>query len=182
MALANLWLLSPLVKHNVLQDKDSAAGVRTTTAATMASGSPKSNILPTRATAVINFRILPGETAASIRDRVVGLIDDPQVKVEMQFATDPSPVSPTDSRGFQLIASTIRAMDKDYLVAPYMVRGGTDAKYFYSVSPNVYRFLPVSVDAETVRYVHGIDEHISVDNYLAAVRFYYNLIGAAAQR
>ena len=46
----------------------------TTTAATMFSGSPKSNILPTRAEAVVNFRILPGETAESVRDRVIDII------------------------------------------------------------------------------------------------------------
>ena len=181
LALSNLWLLSPLVKHAVLQDKDSAAAVRTTTAATMASGSPKSNILPTRASAVINFRILPGETAESVRARVVELIGDPRVEVEMQYATDPSPVSPTGSRGYALIAQTIRAMDDEFLVAPYMVRGGTDAKYFYTVSPNVYRFLPVQIDAATVRYVHGIDEHISVANYLTAIRFYYNLFRMAGE-
>jgi len=180
LAMANLWLLSPLVKHQVLQDKDAAPGIRTTTAATMASGSPKSNILPTRATAVINFRILPGESVDSVRQRVVDLIDDERVQVRTEFGTNPSPVSPTDSRGYELVARTIRAMDGDALVAPYMVRGGTDAKFFYGLSPNVYRFMPVYMDADTVKYVHGIDEHLSVENYFGAIRFYYHLLRQAA--
>lgn len=179
LAMSNLWLLSPLVKRQVLQDKDAAAGIRTTTAATMASGSPKSNILPTRATAVINFRILPGETVESVRQRVVELIGDERVQVVTEFGTDPSPVAPTDSRGYELVARTIRAMDGNTLVAPYMVRGGTDAKFFYALSPNVYRFLPVRVDPDTVKYVHGIDEHVSVENYLGAIRFYHHLLRQA---
>ena len=176
LALSNLWLLSPLVKRQLLGDKDSAPGIRTTTAATMASGSPKSNILPTRATAVINFRILPGETVETVRKRVVALIDDTRVQVSTEYGTDPSPVSPVDSRGYRIVAGTIRAMDETALVAPYMVRGGTDAKYFYGLSPNVYRFLPVDVNAETIKYVHGIDEHLPVEDYLQAIRYYYNVI------
>jgi carboxypeptidase PM20D1 len=176
LAMGNLWLLSPLVKIAMLKNKDDAAALRTTTAATMASGSPKSNILPTRATAVINFRIIPGETVETVKQRVIELIDDDRVVVTTELATDPSPVSPTDSRGYELIAKTIRGMDENILVAPYMVRGGTDAKYFYQVSPNVYRFMMLRVDPDTIGYIHGIDEHVGVDEYLEAIRFYYHLV------
>lgn len=181
LAMSNLWLLEPLVRRQLLADPDTAAGIRTTTAATMLEGSPKSNILPTRATAVINFRILPGETVETVRQRVIELIDDPRVSVSAEFGIDPSPVSPLDSRGYRLVASTIRGMEESALVAPYMVRGGTDAKYFYAVSPNVYRFLMVRVDPDTVRYIHGIDERVAVPDFIQAVRFYYHLIRQAAR-
>jgi carboxypeptidase PM20D1 len=179
LAMSNLWLLSPLVKHMLLKEPDMAAGLRTTTAATMASGSPKSNILPTKAQGVVNFRILPGETVESVRQRVIEIIDDERVEVSAEYGSDPSPVSPTDTRGYGLIASTIRALQPETLVAPYMVRGGTDAKYFYTVSDNVYRFAMINVTPETVRYVHGIDERIPVSDYLMAIRFYHNLLRQA---
>lgn len=179
LAMGNLWLMTPLVKHSLLGDKDSAAGIRTTTAATMASGSPKSNILPTRATAVVNFRILPGETVESVRQRVVEIIDDERVEVGAEYGIDPSPVSSTDSRGYEIVTRTIRAMAPDALVAPYMVRGGTDARYFHALSPNVYRFLPVRVDADSIKYAHGIDEHVPAEDYLQAIRYYYHVIRQA---
>jgi carboxypeptidase PM20D1 len=176
LAMSNLWLFSPLVERVMLQSKDDAAGLRTTTAATMVTGSPKSNILPTRATGVINFRILPGETVESVKERVIGLIDDERVEVTAEYGINPSPVSPVDSNGYELIAKTIRGMDENVLVAPYMVRGGTDARYFYSVSPNVYRFMMLRVSPDTLGYVHGIDEHVAVDSYFEAIRYYYHLI------
>jgi len=176
LVMGNLWLFTPLVESVMLKSPGDAAGIRTTTAATMVTGSPKSNILPTRATAVINFRILPGETAQMVEERVIGLIDDDRVVVTNEFGANPSPVSPTDSRGFALISKTIRGMDENILVAPYMVRGGTDSKYFYAVSPNVYRFMMIRVDPETIKYVHGIDEHVTVADYLEAIRFYYHLV------
>jgi carboxypeptidase PM20D1 len=107
---------------------------------------------------------------------VVDLIADGRVVVTTEMATDPSPVSPTDSRGYELIARTIRGMDDDILVAPYMVRGGTDAKYFYELSPNVYRFMMIRVDPDTIRQIHGIDERVAIADFLEAIRFYYNLI------
>ena len=51
------------------------------------------------------------------------------------------------------------------------MRGGTDAKYFYGLSPNVYRFLPVDMNAETIKHIHGIDEHLAVEDYLQAMRY-----------
>ena len=181
LAMANTWLLGPIITSRLLDDKSSAASMRTTTAATMASGSSKSNILPTRAEAVINFRIMPGETAESVRDRVVGIIDDERVAVSMEYAIDPSPVSPTDSMGYELLARMIRGFDDNILVAPYLVQGGTDARYFYSVSPNVYRFIMARATPDTLRRVHGIDERIPVDDYLTAIRFYYAVIRQATE-
>lgn len=176
LAMGNLWLFSPLVESHLLKNKDDAAATRTTTAATMVNGSPKANILPTRATAVINSRILPGESVETVKQRVIDLIDDERVTVADEYGTNPSPVSPSDSRGYELIAQTIRGMDENILVAPYMVRGGTDAKYFYSLSPNVYRFMMLRINTDTMRYIHGIDEHVAVEDYLEAIRFYYHLI------
>lgn len=181
LGMGNTWLLGPAIRSRLLDDQLSAATMRTTTAATMASGSSKANILPTRAEAVINFRILPGETADQVRNRVVDIIDDDRVQVLMETAINPSPVSPTDSMGYELLASTIRGFDADILVAPYLVQGGTDAKYFYSVSPNVYRFIMARATPDTLRRVHGIDERIAVEDYLTAVRFYYTLIREATK-
>jgi carboxypeptidase PM20D1 len=181
LAMGNTWLLGPVITASLLEDPAIAASMRTTTAATMASGSSKSNILPTRAEAVVNFRILPGETAETVRDRVVEIIDDERVKVIMETSFDPSPVSPTDSMGYELLAKTIRGFDSEILVAPNLLSGGTDARYFYSVSPNVYRFVMVRATSDTVKIIHGIDERIAVEDYLTAVRFYYALIRQATE-
>lgn len=179
LALGNTWLLGPVLRNALLNDKATAASMRTTTAATMASGSSKSNILPTRAEAVINFRILPGETAESVTQRVIDIIDDDRVEVIMETSFDPSPVSPTDSMGYETLAQTIRGFDEDILVAPNLLSGGTDARYFYAVSPNVYRFVMIRATADTLSIIHGIDERIAVEDYLTAVRFYYALIRKA---
>ncbi len=179
LAIGNTWLLGPVIKAVLLNDPAMASAMRTTTAATMASGSSKANILPTRAEAVVNFRILPGETTESVRKRVIEIIDDERVEVIKETSVDPSPVSPTDSMGYELLARTIRGFDDSILVAPNLLSGGTDARYFHAVSPNVYRFIMIRATAETRKIVHGIDERIAVEDYLMAIRFYYALIRQA---
>ncbi|MGI9258416.1 MAG: M20 family peptidase [Gammaproteobacteria bacterium] len=181
LAMGNTWLLGPVITAVLVNDDATAASMRTTTAATMASGSSKSNILPTRAEAVVNFRILPGETAESVRERVIDIINDERVEVIKETSVNPSPVSPTDSMGYELLAQTIRGFDDAILVAPNLLSGGTDARYFHAVSPNVYRFVMIRATTDTLKIVHGIDERIAVEDYLTAIRFYYALIRQATE-
>jgi carboxypeptidase PM20D1 len=77
LALANLWLFRPLVLGRLEDMPDTNALVRTTTAPTMLEGSIKENVLPVRPRAVVNFRIRPGETIASVTEHVRRTIDDP---------------------------------------------------------------------------------------------------------
>ena len=175
-AMANQWLMSPLVKHSMLSSKSTAAGLRTTTAVTMLKGSSKSNILPTKATAVVNFRILPGETWESVLERVETIIDDERITYEVFMNNNPSSVSSIESLGYRLIEQTIREFADDALVAPYLVMGGTDSKYYYALTDSVYRFLMIRLDPSTLDIVHGIDERISVDNYVMGIQYFYELL------
>ena len=176
IALANRWLFGTLVERTLLDNPATAASIRTTTAVTMLEGSSKSNILPTMAEAVVNLRILPGDTVAGVRDRIEAVIDDPAVAVTAHMGIEPSPVSPTDSFGFRLLERTIRGMDPTILVAPYLVQGGTDAKHFTDLSTSVYRFVMFRADATSMQRIHGVNEQIAVEQYVNAVRFYHALL------
>jgi carboxypeptidase PM20D1 len=119
---------------------------------------------------------LPGETWESVLERVKSIIDDPRVTYEVFMNNNPSPISSTESLGFKLIEQTIREFNDDALVAPYMVMGGTDSKYFYPLTDSVYRFLMIRLDHTTLNIVHGIDERISIDNYVMGIQYFYELL------
>ncbi|MDU0353310.1 M20 family peptidase [Paraglaciecola aquimarina] len=145
LPLANLWLLEPLVINTLLAKPSSAASARTTTAVTMLQGSSKSNVLPTVASAVVNFRILPGDTVDSISAHLEKVIDDPRVEITAELASEASALSPVDSYGFNLIEATIRRIDDSILVTPFLLIGATDARHFHGLSDNIYRFMMVSL-------------------------------------
>ncbi len=179
LALANLWLFCPVVEQRMSRSPVMNAGIRTTTAATMFRGSVKDNILPTRAAAVVNFRIMPGESVDSVIDYVRKTIDDPQVQVQpLGYHGGPSPVSDIHSKGYEALQKTILQVgaDKEMIVAPYLVVGATDSRYFTGLSDNVYRFLMNRMAPDDLKRIHGTNERISIENYLQVVRFYYQLL------
>ncbi|RIV68597.1 M20 family peptidase [Flagellimonas aequoris] len=168
MAFANPWLFKgPVLK---------ALNAHTTTAPTIVEGGVKDNVIPTVGKATINFRILPGETIASVKEHIEKTVGD-KVKVELAgFAVDPSPVSGIDSEAFKTLEKTIRSVFPDVVVVPGLIGGGTDARYFYGVSDDVYRFYPIRISPESFSRFHGIDEKISKENYREMVEFSYQMI------
>ena len=175
---SNLWLFEPLLLATFTGSPGTNAMVRTTTAPTMLAGSPKDNILPERASAVVNFRILPGETAEDVRARVARLVADERVAVSQhgEMFADPSPVSPVDSPAYRAIAATARGMDERIVAVPMLVVGATDARYYTGIADNVYRFLPLRLSQSGIDTIHGRDEHIRVPDYLNMIRGYATLL------
>ena len=175
-AMANQWLTAPLITKALLADQSKAAGLRTTTAVTMMQGSSKSNILPTSSSVVVNFRILPGETWETVLAEVKNIVNDERLEFEVFMNNNPSKVSGTDSQGYKWISQTIREFEPDTLVAPYLVMGGTDSKYFYPLSDSVYRFLMIKLTPDKQKTIHGINEHIDVVDYIEGIQFFHELI------
>jgi carboxypeptidase PM20D1 len=176
----NTWLTGPLVKSMMSKSPDTAASIHTTIAATQASGSSKSNVLPTKATAVVNFRLFPGDSVAEVVEKVKKVIDDPEVKITAMTPNfEASPVSSTSSAGFFAVVKTVRQTldDKEEIaITPYLMLGGSDAKHFSRISPDTYRFLPVFMDKKQLDAIHGTNESIETKNYIRMIQFYSQLI------
>ena len=176
---ANLNITGSLLKRMLRNDPAAAATMRTTMAPTIIKSGVKENVLPTEASAIINFRILPGETTASVQKHVQKTIHDSRIAISvynLNFAKEPSPLSGTNSFGFQVLHKTIRQVIPEAVVAPGLVVGATDGYYYQEISDDVYRFLPITVSREDIKGFHGINERISVDNYKQLIRFYRQLL------
>ena len=168
LAFANPWLF----KNTILE----ALNAHTTTAPTIIGGGVKNNVIPTVAKATINFRILPGETIESVQEHVQNTISE-KIKVEaVGYLSNPSPVSGIDSQSYKVLEKTIRSMFPKSVVVPGLVGGGTDARYFYEISDDVYRFYPIRLGPNSMSRFHGIDEKISKNNYKEIIEFSYHLI------
>jgi carboxypeptidase PM20D1 len=176
---ANLQWTAPLVKWQMSNDPASNAMIRTTIAPTVIIGGVKDNVMPTRASAKVNCRILPGETVNSTLHHLRKTIDNEQISVELapgSPSVEPSPVSGTETFGYQVIQSTIREIFPDAIVAPSLMVGATDSRHYQPVCENIYRFLPVQLKKEDLVRYHGIDERIGVEQYKQTIRFYRQLI------
>lgn len=184
VAFANLWLTRRWVMRSLEATASTNAMVRTTTAATMFHAGTKDNVLPSDARAVVNFRILPGDSVTAVLEHVARVIDDDRVKIEPagRFSAEPSAVSRTDSESFQTLVRTILSIAPDAIVAPYLVVVVTDARYYSGLSRNVFRFLPLRLTPRDLDRMHGIDERIGIREYEDAIRIYRQLVIAMAGR
>lgn len=179
---ANLWLTRPLLERRLAASPATDAMIRTTTAPTMLSGSPKENVLPGRPTAVVNFRIRPGDTVERVLAHVREVVADPRVQIAPlhNFTANPSRVSDPAAPEFRLLQRAIREVFPGTVVAPYLVVGGTDSRHFESLTPNIYRFMPIRLEPDDLERLHGTDERVASAAYLDAVRFYDRLLRDAA--
>jgi carboxypeptidase PM20D1 len=176
---ANLWLTRPLVVRQLQRSPSSNAMIRTTTAATIVQAGTKANLLPAHARAVINFRILPGDSVAGVIAHVQRVVNDTAVGIRLaEEAWEPSGISSTDAEGFRTIERTIHQLIPDALVTPYLVLGATDARHFSGLSDNIYRFLPIRMNPADLERMHGANERVGVSDYERAIQFYTLLVRA----
>jgi len=178
LALSNLWLFEPLLVSQMADSRSTQAHVRTTTAPTMLAAGVKENVLPQTASAIVNFRILPGQSRQQIIQQVEVIIADDAVQVVEagSISSEPSAISSKDSAVFKVLDRTIRQVNPDVLVSPALLFGATDSRHFGGLSGNIYRYTPIRVGGKDFKRIHGTNERIAVSDYENAIRFYFQLI------
>ena len=178
--LSNLWLTGPVVAYQLQKNPGTNAMLRTTTALTVVNAGNKDNVLPGTIDAVVNFRLLPGDTEASMMAHVRDIIASDTIRLTPSPGNSaPSRIADASSRSYQTINRTVREIFPDTLVAPGLMIGATDARYFESISDNVFRFSPVHAMPEDLARFHGTNERISVKNFGEMIQFYHRLLGNA---
>ena len=168
----NINYMKPLITKVMTYIPPAASMVRTTTGVTQMFGSPQANVLPQKASIVVNFRIMPGQSIADVEKHLHKVIRNKNVEIELLGGKEPSHLSPTDSRAFHAIEDICRRMNNDNLVAPYLVMGGTDAYRYEGICENVYRYSPFMVNTSLLLTTHGTNERIPVDCMEDGVAFF----------
>lgn len=177
VALSNLWLFGPLVQKQLEKSPSSNAMLRTTTALTIIQAGNKDNVMPGHVEATVNFRVLPGDTLASVEEHVHRAVANDAIKVaQYPGNSEPSPVSPVDGPGYAAIQRTIREVFPEGVVAPGLMVAATDSRHFTVAADAVYRFSPVRAKPEDLPRFHGTNERISIDNYVEMIQFYHQLL------
>jgi acetylornithine deacetylase/succinyl-diaminopimelate desuccinylase-like protein len=162
--------------------------LRTTCVATMLSGGHAPNALPQTARANVNCRILPGEDPNKVRETLVNVVDDPQIKVTFVEQHDadgnlilPSrvPPSPLKPDLMKAVESAARTVWGPLPIMPVMDTGASDGRYLRMMGIPTYGIAGVFLDLDN-RRAHGQDERVRVQDFYDGVEFNYNLIRTLA--
>lgn len=174
----NLWLTRvPLLGLFARLSDETNAMVRTTQAVTQLRGAQAANALPERAEAIVNIRVAIDSSVDEAVRHVRRAIRDDAVTIELLHPTEPSPVSPTTGRAWDLVKATIEETYPGTIVTPYVMLGASDSRHFTRISDFVYRFSPFEMSGEERGTLHAKNERIRVATFLKGVAFYTRLAG-----
>jgi acetylornithine deacetylase/succinyl-diaminopimelate desuccinylase-like protein len=145
------------------------ATLRDTANPTMLKAGYKANVIPQKAEAVVDCRVLPGRQAAfeAEIDELIG----PNVTREWITHLD-SYETTFDGHLVDAMNEAILAHDPDGKTVPYMLSGGTDAKAFAKLGIRCFGFAPLQLppDLDFAALFHGVDERVPVESLLFGTR------------
>lgn len=176
--------LSGFILDKLLPDKSSAAAMGAmlgnTVTPTMLDAGKARNVIPGRASAVLDGRLIPGQTKEDLFAEVTALIGpgfelEPivyaQGRMNTGFSSDPV---------FKAICDNIRATDPTMHPVPYLLTGFTDAQQFGRLGMSCWGYAPCRFPvADGIKFqalVHGHNERIHVDGYRWGVAAFWRLL------
>lgn len=134
------------------------------------------NVIPERAEAEIDCRLLPETDAREFHRWLMNRIGDDGIKMEMIQTSPPSGVAPQDSRFYQAVTSIVEKYAPGAGVFPLLMAGATDGRYWRQRGYPAYGFTPVILERGDIGRIHGIDERVSRENLLLGVKMTKDII------
>ena len=174
---ANMWLFEPILVK-LLPTISSAGGamIRTTLAFTMAKGADGLNVLPQEAYITGNMRFIHHQDNEESIRLVTELARKYDIETEVIYQDAPCPIVDYKGDAFQLIEEVAAEVYPGVGISPYVMTGGTDAKYYKEVSENCIRFAPLYIDSQQYASIHGLNENIYQGVLPKGVDFYKMII------
>jgi acetylornithine deacetylase/succinyl-diaminopimelate desuccinylase-like protein len=174
-------ILDTLAQTDKAMAEEVRAMLRMTIAPTMINGGVKENIIPSECEAVFDCRILPGQTPAEAMNEIKSLLKDIDMK-KLEFETIQAQApseSPTNTSLYEQIAAVVKEFDPESSIAPILLTGGTDSRFFRRGGSVCYGFAPMRSDmpyGEILKMAHGIDERISTENLVFGTSVLYSIV------
>ncbi|SFR34337.1 Acetylornithine deacetylase/Succinyl-diaminopimelate desuccinylase [Microbacterium azadirachtae] len=149
--------------------------LRTTTNPTVLQAGYKHNVIPERAEALIDVRVIPGmedEVLAQLRE-LVG--DDVELEMVVQ---DIGMETPFAGDLVDAMVAALGRHDPGVPVIPYLLGAGTDNKALAFLGITGYGFAPLRLpaDLDFTGMFHGVDERVPIDSLVFGQRVLTDLL------
>lgn len=175
-------LFKPILIATMLKSPKTAATIRTTCVITQAQGSAAPNVLAQKAVAVLNSRIITGESVRSVQERVQRIVGT-DIQVTMHNGTEPTDISPSDGPEYAIIENAIRQHYPHFkAVAPFLMIAATDSRVYHGLAEGVYRLSPFEISEEDLQTVHADNERIKIANFFKGIAFFKTLLVNATMK
>ena len=140
--------------------------MRDTIAPTMLSSGVRANVIPGEARAMLNIRLLPGDTIDVLVGALTKLVSDPQVRLEVQpNAGLAAPTSSLETDFYSVIAKVASQEFGGAPVLPYQSPWATDSSQLRLHNVQAYGLWPFPITDEDLKRMHSDDERLSVASF-----------------
>ena len=136
--------------------------LRNTITPTIIEGGAQENASPATVSVLLDCRLLPGQTAEDITHQVRNIIGH---GAEIGIARYDEGPPMVDMELMPFLSDILERADRGAKAIPFMVAGGTDAKWFHSIGIDTYGFTPMLLPADInfMALFHATDERIPID-------------------
>ena len=152
-----------------------SALLKNTHSLTVMKSGDKSNVIPSRAEAHLDVRLLPDRKAADEIEAIRESLADEGIEIEPLAVTE-STQSSWEGQEFSNLAGLMQKAFPEALVVPSLVFGATDSRFFRQQGVPSFGLCPVLIDMADVKMVHGLDEKISVENVDQGAQYFTDLV------
>ncbi len=135
----------------------------------------RANVLPAKSTAVLDCRLLPGQSPHAWKAAVEAIVGEFGITVEFNQEPLENPPVPWDTELFHAIESSVHASIEDAVVTPTMTMGATDSRFLRARGVIAYGFIPALFSPEEARTFHGNDEFLTVENLNLGCELMYSV-------
>jgi acetylornithine deacetylase/succinyl-diaminopimelate desuccinylase-like protein len=143
---------------------------------TVLKGGERINVIPERAVARLDIRLLPDTDANAFLAEVRRALG-PDVDVKVLQTAPPAPTSPAAGTLWRALVATLK---KDGPVVPAVIAGFTDSRYARVRGVPSYGVSPFALAGEDLRGIHGTDERIPIEEFERGVERLTEVVSAYA--
>ena len=151
------------------------SSLRTTTNPTALSAGYKHNVIPERAEALIDVRVIPG-TEDAVLAELQSIVGD-EIRIET-VVRDIGMETPFAGDLVDAMVASLDRHDPGVPVIPYLLGAGTDNKALAALGITGYGFAPLRLpaDLDFTGMFHGVDERVPVDSLVFGQRVLADLL------
>jgi acetylornithine deacetylase/succinyl-diaminopimelate desuccinylase-like protein len=151
--------------------------LRDTVSPTVLQAGIRQNVIPAEARAVLNIRLLPGNTVTPLLAKLQNLVNDPEIRFEVQpNAGETAPSSSVTSELYNTISKEAKQQFPGAIVVPEMSTGATDSVPLRLRNVQSYGLLPFPMTESDLARKHADDERLPVDSFRKGIDFLYSVV------
>ena len=168
-------LVDALTRSGMIDVPQMSAMLRNTFSLNRLHSGNKINVIPSKAEAEFDIRLLPGTEPDAVIDRIETVLADKTITVEAVKKNGASE-SPMDTEDFSIIKNVHLEHYPDALAVASLLFGASDSRFFRKKGITCYGVCPMLIDREELSRVHGIDERISEENMIKGTEVFTDIV------